>query len=153
MARRDRRRRRLSTPITAQYENLYNNVIINRNTVTGGLKTLVLSYRNIQAGDTLHLHFEITGTLSTPLDPDASITPLPYTWDTDYTVTADDIASGKLSSLSIRITWHGLTPPVENHHWKPNPPLPLYVHQRWNMRSELLAYLLILADKQAGIAA
>ncbi|HFW1657181.1 TPA: hypothetical protein ACIA0S_002307 [Salmonella enterica subsp. houtenae serovar [1],40:z4,z23:-] len=69
----------MSTPITAQYENLYNNVIINRNTVTGGLKTLVLSYRNIQAGDTLHLHFEITGTLSTPLDPDASITPLPYT--------------------------------------------------------------------------
>ncbi|EEG5183556.1 hypothetical protein LOU62_003863 [Salmonella enterica] len=85
----------MSTPITAQYENLYNNVIINRNTVTGGLKTLVLSYRNIQAGDTLHLHFEITGTLSTPLDPDASITPLPYTWDTDYTMTADDIASGK----------------------------------------------------------
>lgn len=82
-------------PITVQYENLYNNAVINRNTVTGGLKTQVLSYRNIQAGDTLHLHFEITGTLATPLDPDASITTLPYTWDTDYTVTADDVSSGK----------------------------------------------------------
>lgn len=84
-------------PITVQYENLNSNGVINRNTVTvaGGLKTQVLSYRNIQAGDTLHLHFEITGTLTTPLDPDASITTLPYTWDTDYTVTADDVSSGK----------------------------------------------------------
>ncbi|CAM3762434.1 MAG TPA: invasin/intimin [Salmonella bongori] len=84
-------------PITVQYENLNMNGVINRNTVTvaGGLKTQVLSYRNIQAGDTLHLHFEITGTLNTPLDPDASITTLPYTWDTDYTVTADDVSSGK----------------------------------------------------------
>lgn len=143
----------MSTPITAQYENLYNNVIINRNTVTGGLKTLVLSYRNIQAGDTLHLHYEITGTLSTPLDPDASIIPLPYTWDTDYTVTADDIASGKPIEFinPDNLAWTdapGGEPPLEA-----KPPLPLYVRQRWNTRSELLAYLLILADKQAGIAA
>lgn len=82
-------------PITVQYENLNSNMVINRNTVTGGLKTQVLSYRNIQAGDTLHLHFEITGTLSTPPDSEASITTLPYTWDTDYTVTADDVSSGK----------------------------------------------------------
>lgn len=82
-------------PIQVQYENTFNGgTVINRNTVVSGLTTKVLSYPNIKAGDTIHLHFEITGTLFTPGNSDASITSLPYTWDTDYTVTTNDVSSG-----------------------------------------------------------